>query len=111
MRIISVHILRLLALSWIVSFAVSQPSGDSIDWNAHKWQAPTSTDSRGPCPGLNTYVLVALRITLNFQEIYSHRRLANHGFLPRNGINITVAQVLDAVHGEFFLLYRVYAVY
>jgi len=28
--------------------------GDGIDWNAHKWQAPSATDSRGPCPGLNT---------------------------------------------------------
>ncbi|KAJ3740778.1 Chloroperoxidase [Lentinula detonsa] len=41
---------------------------DTIDWSAHQWQAPSPTDSRGPCPGLNT--------------------LANHGFLPRNGSNI-----------------------
>ncbi|KAJ3744972.1 Peroxidase, family 2-domain-containing protein [Lentinula detonsa] len=43
---------------------------DTIDWSAHQWQAPSPTDSRGPCPGLNT--------------------LANHGFLPRNGSNITI---------------------
>ncbi|UZJ53819.1 hypothetical protein CBS101457_003139 [Exobasidium rhododendri] len=33
---------------------------------AHPYQAPSSTDQRGPCPGLNT--------------------LANHGYLPRTGI-------------------------
>ncbi|THU91786.1 Cloroperoxidase, partial [Dendrothele bispora CBS 962.96] len=54
---------------------------NSIDWNAHKWLAPSSTDSRGPCPGLNT--------------------LANHGFLPRNGKNITVEMILDAIHQGF----------
>jgi hypothetical protein len=32
----------------------------------HEYIAPTSTDLRGPCPGLNA--------------------AANHGFLPRNGI-------------------------
>lgn len=32
----------------------------------HQFIAPTSSDERGPCPGLNA--------------------AANHGFLPRNGI-------------------------
>ncbi|KAJ3808563.1 MAG: Cloroperoxidase [Lentinula lateritia] len=54
---------------------------DSIDWSAHQWQAPTATDSRGPCPGLNT--------------------LANHGFLPRNGSNITTPVVLNAINDGF----------
>ncbi|KAJ8508470.1 heme-thiolate peroxidase [Pleurotus djamor] len=47
----------------------------------HKWVAPSSTDQRGPCPGLNA--------------------LANHGYLPRNGIasalEITVA--VNTVYG------------
>jgi len=34
--------------------------------SAHPYQAPGPNDERGPCPGLNT--------------------LANHGYLPRNGI-------------------------
>ena len=33
---------------------------------AHPWRAPGPGDQRGPCPGLNT--------------------LANHGWLPRNGV-------------------------
>lgn len=33
---------------------------------AHPWQAPGPGDQRGPCPGLNT--------------------LANHGYIPRNGL-------------------------
>lgn len=37
----------------------------------HQFIAPTSTDERGPCPGLNA--------------------AANHGFLQRNGIN-TISQ-------------------
>ncbi|KAF9063653.1 Peroxidase, family 2-domain-containing protein [Rhodocollybia butyracea] len=58
-------------------------SSDSIDWSAHQWQAPLPTDSRGPCPGLNT--------------------LANHGFLPRNGSNITIPIVLGAIQEGFNL--------
>ncbi|KHN94422.1 Chloroperoxidase [Metarhizium album ARSEF 1941] len=41
------------------------------------WQAPGPDDSRGPCPMLNT--------------------LANHGYLPHNGRNITAGQCADAV--------------
>ncbi|KAF9060229.1 Peroxidase, family 2-domain-containing protein [Rhodocollybia butyracea] len=58
-------------------------SSDSIDWSAHQWQAPGPTDSRGPCPGLNT--------------------LANHGFLPRNGSNITIPIALGAIQEGFNL--------
>ncbi|KAF7366030.1 HEME-HALOPEROXIDASE domain-containing protein [Mycena venus] len=49
------------------------------DIHGHAWIAPTSTDSRSPCPGLNT--------------------LANHGYLPRSGKNITVPEILDAALG------------
>ncbi|KAJ3768371.1 Peroxidase, family 2-domain-containing protein [Lentinula raphanica] len=35
--------------------SVSVVKSDDIDWSAHQWQAPSATDSRGPCPGLNTY--------------------------------------------------------
>ncbi|KAG7088824.1 hypothetical protein E1B28_012780 [Marasmius oreades] len=42
----------------------------------HSWQAPGPNDSRGPCPGLNT--------------------LANHGFLPRDGRNISISTILKA---------------
>ncbi|KAJ7286841.1 Cloroperoxidase, partial [Mycena rebaudengoi] len=43
----------------------------------HKWIAPEATDVRSPCPGLNT--------------------LANHGYLPRNGKNISIPMILEAV--------------
>ncbi|KAI3606102.1 hypothetical protein WG66_004003 [Moniliophthora roreri] len=49
---------------------------DEIDWSRHPFQAPGPNDARGPCPGLNT--------------------LANHGFLPRDGKNITIPIVLQA---------------
>ncbi|KAK0475471.1 Chloroperoxidase [Armillaria novae-zelandiae] len=48
----------------------------SFDWNLHEWKAPGPSDLRSPCPGLNT--------------------LANHGFLPRDGKNITINVVLKA---------------
>ncbi|KAJ7493559.1 Cloroperoxidase, partial [Mycena latifolia] len=47
----------------------------------HKWIAPRATDVRSPCPGLNT--------------------LANHGYLPRSGKNITIPMILDAAVDGF----------
>ncbi|UZJ55765.1 hypothetical protein CBS101457_005085 [Exobasidium rhododendri] len=47
---------------------------------AHPFIAPGPTDQRGPCPGLNT--------------------LANHGYLPRNGI-VTAGQVEEAASEGF----------
>ncbi|KAJ7265320.1 Cloroperoxidase [Mycena rebaudengoi] len=47
----------------------------------HKWVAPRRSDSRSPCPGLNT--------------------LANHGYLPHNGRNITIPMIMDAVLEAF----------
>ncbi|KAJ7220679.1 Cloroperoxidase, partial [Mycena pura] len=46
------------------------------DQDDHEWRAPTATDVRSPCPGLNT--------------------LANHGYLPRNGKNLSIPMMLDA---------------
>jgi hypothetical protein len=42
----------------------------------HAWKAPGKNDQRGPCPGLNA--------------------LANHGYLPHNGIG-TIDQFIDSV--------------
>ncbi|KAF9443871.1 Cloroperoxidase [Macrolepiota fuliginosa MF-IS2] len=47
---------------------------------AHPWKAPGPSDIRGPCPGLNT--------------------LANHGYLPRNGV-ASPAQIITAVQEGF----------
>ncbi|KAJ7670576.1 Cloroperoxidase [Mycena polygramma] len=47
----------------------------------HQWIAPKATDLRSPCPGLNT--------------------LANHGYLPRDGANITVSMALQAAIDGF----------
>ncbi|KAF9444958.1 Cloroperoxidase [Macrolepiota fuliginosa MF-IS2] len=47
---------------------------------AHPWKAPGPNDIRGPCPGLNT--------------------LANHGYLPRNGI-ASPAQIIAAIQEGF----------
>ncbi|KAF5368756.1 hypothetical protein D9757_010416 [Collybiopsis confluens] len=76
-------VLSLSLLTLAISSGVKSDTASSgqIDWNAHKWQAPGPKDSRGPCPGLNT--------------------LANHGFLPRNGNNITIPIVLRAIDEGF----------
>jgi len=47
---------------------------------SHPFMPPGPTDVRGPCPGLNT--------------------LANHGYIPRNGI-ATVGQMIDGTQALF----------
>ncbi|KAJ7826891.1 hypothetical protein B0H14DRAFT_2595594 [Mycena olivaceomarginata] len=47
----------------------------------HEWIAPTATDVRSPCPGLNT--------------------LANHGYLHRSGKNISIPDMLQAALDGF----------
>ncbi|TDZ25288.1 putative sterigmatocystin biosynthesis peroxidase stcC [Colletotrichum orbiculare MAFF 240422] len=44
----------------------------------HAWQAPGAGDRRSPCPLLNS--------------------LANHGYLPRHGQNISVDALIDGMH-------------
>ncbi|KAJ6554402.1 Cloroperoxidase [Mycena capillaripes] len=48
----------------------------SVYSSEHQWIAPKDTDVRSPCPGLNS--------------------LANHGFLPRDGKNISIPMILNA---------------
>ncbi|KAF7303084.1 Cloroperoxidase [Mycena kentingensis (nom. inval.)] len=47
----------------------------NVHYVAKEWRAPTASDSRSPCPGINT--------------------LANHDILPRSGRNITHAMLVD----------------
>ncbi|KAJ6551184.1 Cloroperoxidase [Mycena capillaripes] len=61
---------------FVVAYAADASLG-----NNHQWIAPTATDVRSPCPGLNT--------------------LANHGYLPRNGRNISIPTILQAAFDEF----------
>ncbi|TFK21070.1 Cloroperoxidase [Coprinopsis marcescibilis] len=51
-----------------------------VDDSDHPFRAPGPGDVRGPCPGLNT--------------------LANHGYLPRNGV-ATPAQMIQAAQDGF----------
>ncbi|KAF5327639.1 hypothetical protein D9619_004137 [Psilocybe cf. subviscida] len=51
-----------------------------VNTPAHPFRAPGKNDIRGPCPGLNT--------------------LANHGYLPRNGI-ARPSQIIDAAQEVF----------
>ncbi|GBC07231.1 hypothetical protein RclHR1_07320004 [Rhizophagus clarus] len=49
----------------------------------YDYQSPGPNDSRSPCPALNT--------------------LANHGYLPRDGKDITANQLIEAIHKCFNL--------
>ncbi|KAF7924644.1 uncharacterized protein EAE97_010595 [Botrytis byssoidea] len=51
---------------------------DAINDIEGVWMAPTDTDFRGPCPMMNT--------------------LANHGFLPRDGRNLTEYNVVKGLN-------------
>ncbi|KAL0564181.1 hypothetical protein V5O48_017874 [Marasmius crinis-equi] len=55
---------------------VMMASAVAVDFSDYPWKAPGPDDLRSPCPGLNT--------------------LANHGFLPRDGRNISVPMIVDA---------------
>ncbi|KAK1566001.1 Chloroperoxidase [Colletotrichum navitas] len=63
--------LSLFPLALFASSALCQDA-------AHQWQAPVSGDRRSPCPLLNS--------------------LANHGYLPRNGMDISVDALIDGMH-------------
>ncbi|KAJ7705605.1 Cloroperoxidase [Mycena rosella] len=60
-----------------MAYAVASSSNNG----QHNWIAPTATDVRSPCPGLNT--------------------LANHGYLPRNGRKISVPMIMAAALDGF----------
>ncbi|KAH6616892.1 Chloroperoxidase [Boeremia exigua] len=71
--------MRLYTLFSLVAAAAALPSQmRRDDFEVRPWIAATASDSRGPCPMLNT--------------------LANHGYLPRNGRNITVEMFAEAIH-------------
>ncbi|KHN96148.1 Chloroperoxidase [Metarhizium album ARSEF 1941] len=62
----------------VISLAASAvASTDGTDGTLRPWKAAGPGDSRGPCPMLNT--------------------LANHGYLPHNGRNLSVKHFGDAV--------------
>ncbi|KAL0573900.1 hypothetical protein V5O48_008048 [Marasmius crinis-equi] len=60
----------------VLGVAALAVADSQVDFSAYPYKAPGSNDSRSPCPGLNI--------------------LANHGFLPRDGRNITVPMIVDA---------------
>ncbi|KAK7057841.1 Peroxidase, family 2-domain-containing protein [Favolaschia claudopus] len=74
--------MKLLGFLFLFALAiVVKSAGASTANDPHKWIAPQSTDLRSPCPGLNT--------------------LANHGYLPRDGRNISIKMMLKAAIDGF----------
>lgn len=94
------------ALAAIVHVAAQVEPHDQVDWSQHQFQAPSSNDSRGPCPGLNTLVHT-LEGTVIFDSSSDFHRLANHGFLPRNGRNLTIGMFIDAGKSKLYPTYQV----
>jgi hypothetical protein len=66
---------------FLASVAVAYPQQLTRSAVLGEWQAPTETDDRSPCPALNS--------------------LANHGFFPRNGRNISIELMEDALVNVF----------
>ncbi|KAI9148920.1 Chloroperoxidase [Paramyrothecium foliicola] len=71
-----------MQISQLLVFALAAPAialpSLAAAPRGHAFQAPKSTDSRSPCPLLNS--------------------LANHGYLPRDGRNITVPDLGNAIN-------------
>ncbi|KAI1324439.1 putative chloroperoxidase [Xylariaceae sp. FL0255] len=67
--------MQLLTLLLLASSSMASPFTRHA--TIKPWVAPLNTDSRGPCPMLNT--------------------LANHGYLPHNGRNLTTVQIQNAI--------------
>jgi len=63
----------------------------------HRFIPPKEGDLRSPCPGLNAYVPISISMKPSFLDF---DRLANHGFLPRDGKGMTIPIVLDACLSE-----------
>ncbi|KAF6802514.1 hypothetical protein CMUS01_15327 [Colletotrichum musicola] len=58
----------------IFSVALTADAFAIVRRDANDWAAPTAADRRSPCPMVNT--------------------LANHGYLPRNGLNVSLADLI-----------------
>lgn len=67
----------------LLSAAALAPLASALDETEFPFKAPTSTDSRSPCPGLNA--------------------LANHGLLPSDGKNIDLATLVVGAYKGFGL--------
>ncbi|KAK1997467.1 Cloroperoxidase [Colletotrichum falcatum] len=62
----------------VVAAAVAMAANSNADAvPSHPWIAPQANDVRGPCPMLNS--------------------LANHGYLPRSGKEISMADLIDGL--------------
>ncbi|OLN89032.1 putative sterigmatocystin biosynthesis peroxidase stcC 7 [Colletotrichum chlorophyti] len=58
----------------VLVFSVALTADAFAVRGANEWAAPTAADRRSPCPMVNT--------------------LANHGYLPRTGLNISLADLI-----------------
>jgi len=72
-----------LIISGYYSDSNDTSTRSQFSFDDHSYIPPTSSDSRGPCPALNT--------------------LANHGFLARSGQEITEEQVTEAIASTYRL--------
>ncbi|KAK1246486.1 hypothetical protein MKX08_000288 [Trichoderma sp. CBMAI-0020] len=68
--LVSIFFLRSIGYAQLLPLPIFNP----LDPGFYDWQPPGPEDSRGPCPALNS--------------------LANHGFLPHSGKNITAIDII-----------------
>lgn len=76
-------LLALLCVVASIAVVSAYPAYALKDLADGQWAPPGPGDVRGPCPALNT--------------------LANHGYLPRNGMNITRSNLTSALESVYSL--------
>ncbi|TDZ48298.1 putative sterigmatocystin biosynthesis peroxidase stcC [Colletotrichum trifolii] len=64
----------LLKSTFVLAAALSADAFAIVRRDANDWAAPTAADRRSPCPMVNT--------------------LANHGYLPRSGLSVSLADLI-----------------
>jgi hypothetical protein len=68
-----------------LTFGGREPDVPPFNPDLYRWERPTSTSARSPCPALNT--------------------LANHGYLPHDGMNISRKTMIRALQQGYHLSY------
>jgi hypothetical protein len=65
-----------MLFAFLISSIVAFPNFARQQLSVGDYAAPTESDQRAPCPGVNT--------------------LANHGYIARNGLNVSNSQFVEA---------------
>jgi hypothetical protein len=74
-KFVSINKMFAFLISTIIAFPNLNFGRQSLSEHDYAYAPPTESDQRAPCPGVNT--------------------LANHGYIHRNGLNVSNTELLD----------------